>query len=223
MKLFLLDKVKENREAFGRKVIEVSQYLGINPDWLMLIMYHESGGTFSARITNSMGCVGLIQFCPNGGLTQSGLSQSQMASLSNVEQLEYVKKYFAYYRGKIDSFFDLYTIVFYPVAFKKYDRSWKYGSEQSDAYARSVKSWNSGFDLNNDGYVSIGDFENYLKNYLKQVNAPFKVFDKNNFEMAGIDFSYIFNNKYIFPIAIILAVVVVFWIFTPPQKRHIYT
>jgi membrane-bound lytic murein transglycosylase B len=54
-------------DAFKRKVIVISQGLGVSPDFLMACMAFETGETFSPAIKNAAGsgAVGLIQFMPS--------------------------------------------------------------------------------------------------------------------------------------------------------------
>ncbi len=42
MALLHINKVRSNREAFSEKVILISKKLGIDPNWLMHVMYIES-------------------------------------------------------------------------------------------------------------------------------------------------------------------------------------
>lgn len=153
--------VTENRYAFVEKVIKISQNLGVNPNWLMSIMKSESG--LNHRIVNSIGCVGLIQFCGN---TPAGLGTSAQAlvSMSNVEQLDYVEKFYLQAgKNKFKSFADLYLFAFYPLAiYQNKPDSFIIGSEQSDAYARLVTQQNKIFDVDNDGYVTVANFKKYI-------------------------------------------------------------
>jgi hypothetical protein len=49
--------------AFGDALWRVSDALGIRPEWQLPVLHLESG--FDPSIVNSIGCVGLNQFCPN--------------------------------------------------------------------------------------------------------------------------------------------------------------
>lgn len=159
------NEVKENKSAFLAKVREIAKELQFNPDWLMYVMHHESG--LNQSITNSIGCVGLIQFCPNGGLSQSRLTASQMASLTNVQQLEYVKRFFEPIAGKAQNFADVHLYAFVPSSFsQKNNRAHVIGSEVGNA--QIYADTNKGFDFNRDGLITIGDFQDYTANRLKQ-------------------------------------------------------
>lgn len=154
--------VTENKEAFLAKVSQYSQDLEINPNWLMTVMYSESG--LNHRIVNSIGCGGLIQFCPPTP-SSFGTSVQALISMTNVEQLDYVYKYFKYYKNtgiKFRGAFELYLTTFYPFAVGK-PESFILGSEQSDSWARQVGASNKPFDLNGDGVISVGEFKKWFE------------------------------------------------------------
>jgi hypothetical protein len=108
------------RTDFVNKVKEIAPKVGLDPNWLMAIMYFESGGTFSPSITNSLGYVGLIQFGEDAR-KNLGVTKEQLKSMSAVEQLDYVEKYFNMYKGKYKSYVDAYFAVFFPLAIGKPD------------------------------------------------------------------------------------------------------
>lgn len=113
--------IKENKEAFLSKVKEVCQYLTIDPDWLMLTMWFETARTFDHRIVNKVsGATGLIQFMPSTARSL-GTTTEALKNMSNVEQMDYVKRYLAPYRGTMDNWMDVYLAVFYPVLIGKPD------------------------------------------------------------------------------------------------------
>lgn len=125
----LITKVPGNKEAFGKKVIEIAKELGVGADSLMAIMDFESAGSFRAdKWGGSNGkYVGLIQF-GSAAASTLGTTQTFLANLSNTEQLEYVKKYFKHWKktlklSKIDGIADLYLMVLYPGAVKIKDRT----------------------------------------------------------------------------------------------------
>ena len=134
--------IKENKEAFLSKVKEVCQYLTIDPDWLMLTMWFETARTFDHRIVNKVsGATGLIQFMPSTARSL-GTTTEALKNMSNVEQLDYVKRYLAPYRGRMKNWLDVYCAVFYPVLIGKPDTY----VITSDIVARQ----NPVFDLNKD-------------------------------------------------------------------------
>lgn len=158
--------ITENKDQFIAKVLEISRALNINPNWLMTVMKSESG--LNHRITNSIGCAGLIQFCEP---TISGLGTTAQAliSMSNVEQLDFVYKYYNFHKtntlkgGNFKGVFDLYLCTFYPYALTQSD-DFVLGSEQSDSWARLVGQQNKPFDLNGDGYIQKFEFKKWIAN-----------------------------------------------------------
>ena len=128
MALIYEDKVPASyRSGFSKKVIEISSKLGINPNWLMAIMYFESGRTFNPSKGNGIGCYGLIQFCPDrkgvGYKTINGKKYqlSDIAKMNYSEQLDLVYEYYKAYTGKLKSYTDTYFVTFFPLAIGKPD------------------------------------------------------------------------------------------------------
>jgi hypothetical protein len=108
------------REAFVNKVKEIAPRVGLDPNWLMAIIYFETAGTFRPDITNSLGYVGLIQFGSSARKTL-GVTSQQLKAMTAVEQLDYVEKYFNLYKNKYNSYIDSYFAVFFPLAIGKPD------------------------------------------------------------------------------------------------------
>jgi hypothetical protein len=108
------------RTAFINKVKEVAPRVGLDPNWLMAIIYFETAGTFSPSITNPLGYIGLIQFGASARKTL-GVTKEKLKAMTAVEQLDYVEKYFKLYQGKYKSYVDSYFAVFFPPAIGKPD------------------------------------------------------------------------------------------------------
>ena len=153
MKLVFEQEVKENKEAFLKKVIEVSNRLGINPNWLMLVMHMESNLNHRA-INPKGGATGLIQFMPFVA-TGLGTTVQQLLNMSNIDQLDYVEKYFKRFAHYITGFTDLYLITFYPAALlERRPDSWNFPS--------IVYRFNKGLDRNGDKIINLGEFKRYI-------------------------------------------------------------
>lgn len=179
--LHFLEKVTRNQTAFEAKVKEVSQFLGIDPNWLMAVMYIETAGTFSAAIQNTVHMVqggfatGLIQFVPNTAL-MLGTTTAALKQMTEVQQLDYVQKYFAPYRGKIKSFADLYLVTFWPAALGKPDN---YVMQTANIKAATVAKSNPGFDLDKNLQITVGEFK---KAIVKKLPASVRSY----YEKTGI-------------------------------------
>ncbi|HJZ93455.1 MAG TPA: peptidoglycan-binding protein [Gemmataceae bacterium] len=134
---------------FKAKVIQIGADLGVQPDYLMACMAFETGETFSPSIKNAAGsgATGLIQFMPSTAQAL-GTSTSALAAMTAVAQLDYVKKYFEPYRGRLHSLEDVYMAILYPAAIGKGANSTLFQSGTT-AYAQ-----NKGFDANQDGVIT---------------------------------------------------------------------
>lgn len=104
-----------DKKEFIESVIAISEDLGIVPDWLMAVMYIESG--LNSTIENSKGYVGLIQF-GESARKDLKVTKQQLKTMGAVKQLEYVYKYYKGYarRGLINEFTDLSLVTLYPNA-----------------------------------------------------------------------------------------------------------
>lgn len=191
--MILLDKVPENRIEFGNKVLQISKALGVNPDWLMLVMYHES--RFNHRIINSIGCVGLIQFCLPS--QQFGVSASQLANMTNVQQLDYVYKFFKPRAGQYKSFRDMHLYAFYPVAFSQRNNpSYIFGSEGN--FSPSTLAYqNKIFDLNGDKKITMKEFTDYDNNFAKKFGVQ-SGSNKNFGKLLVYGFLFYLISEYVY-------------------------
>ena len=167
------DRAEATYPGFKAKLRQVATNIGVTEDILITVMYKESG--IRPTIRNSIGCVGLIQFCPDkgGGSTKTikgvtyNLSTIQNAGLA---QLDYVEKYFkalGFSNNKPATAGDLYGATFYPIS-KNKPNSWVMGSEESPAYAAKVAAQNPGIakfstaTLNGKRVIDKAAFERYV-------------------------------------------------------------
>lgn len=163
--LLYIEEVKTNRKEFENKVIYISNQLRIDPNWLMLVMYSES--RLRPWIENSIGATGLIQFMPKTAIGL-GTTTAALKKMSNIEQLDYVYKYFKPKAGKYRSYFDLYLYTFFPIAIGKPD-DWILQSK--DNKASEVASDNPAINKwVKDNIITVGEFRQYIKNTLKNKN-----------------------------------------------------
>lgn len=113
-------------DVFKRKLSEISREIGIDENSIIKLMKLESG--LDSSIKNSIGCVGLIQFCPDtkGGSTKTiGGKSYNLSELQNdLElQMDAIKEFWSKGKrdGKIKSAKDLYIYNFFPAAAGKND------------------------------------------------------------------------------------------------------
>jgi hypothetical protein len=159
MALIYENKVPESyRVEFVEKVKKISANLGIDPNWLMAIMYFESARTFSPSITNSIGATGLIQFLPSTAISL-GTSTSELRKMTAVKQLDYVEKYLKPYKGKFKSYIDVYFSVFFPLAIGKPD-DWVIQAKGISASA--VYNSNPAFRVVKDGKIRVWEVKKVM-------------------------------------------------------------
>lgn len=117
---------------------------------LMSCIAWESGRTFSASVVNKAGsgATGLIQFMP-ATAKQLGTTTAALAKMRAEDQLNYVWKYFAPYKGKLKSLSDLYMAILWPKAIGKPETFvlWEKGAMPT-TYRQ-----NAGLDTNKDGGI----------------------------------------------------------------------
>lgn len=162
--------VKENKTEFLAKVGQIAQALGINPDWLMIVMKVESN--LNHRAVNPMSqATGLIQFMPR---TAIGLGTSTFAlkQMSNVDQLDYVYRYFKPYAGRLRDITDLYTVTFFPRALGKPD---EYVLQTDTLSAGLIASQNRPYDINRDNQITVAELKTSI---LKKVPSDVAEFLK---------------------------------------------
>jgi hypothetical protein len=158
MALIYEDKVPASyRSGFVKKVSDISDKIGINPNWLMAIMYFESARTFSPSKTNNIGCVGLIQFCPDGGKNYKTVNGkryliSDIAKMDYSKQLDLVYEYYKSYTGKLKSYTDTYFVTFFPLAIGKPD-DWII--QGGGFTARQIYNSNPAFHQVKDGKIRV--------------------------------------------------------------------
>ena len=144
---------------FQRGVYGMSQRLGVSVGDLYAIMDFETGGTFDPAQRNAAGsgATGLIQFMPN---TAAGLGTStdQLASMSRVQQLQYVEQYFRETGVKPGaSLSDLYMAVLFPAAVGKSDDFVLFGNGAMSGFGGRAYDQNSGLDKDGNGAVTKGE------------------------------------------------------------------
>jgi hypothetical protein len=115
-----------NNPMFKEKLKEISNEIGVRENSIIKLMKHESG--LNPSIKNPIGCVGLIQFCPDSRGGSSKTINGKTYKLSELQndlelQLEAIKEFWSKGKrdGKIKSAEDLYIYNFFPVAAGKSD------------------------------------------------------------------------------------------------------
>lgn len=164
-----------------------ASWIGVPTDWLATAISFESNGTFSPAIQNATSkATGLIQFLPSTMCRLLGIpstaenkaaATAMFQAMTFAQQLEYVKKYFENYRGKLTNMADLYLVIFYPA---------EVGKSPTDIVAYQgdpVYDQNAGFDRGNKGYITHDDIASTVVNKL---NAALALGDRIPIPAAAI-------------------------------------
>ena len=152
---------------FKEKLKEISDAIDIDEKYIIKLMKHESG--LDPTIKNSIGCVGLIQFCPGGGATKTinGKSYSLEELRYDLEaQMDAIKDFWVrgYRNGKIKEPADLYIYNFFPVAAGKSDNfvlKAKGLSAKTVAHANPV--FNRVLGRDRDTALTVGNLKDYYE------------------------------------------------------------
>ncbi|MEM6764964.1 MAG: transglycosylase SLT domain-containing protein [Bacteroidota bacterium] len=166
--LYLMERASlfiEDVGSFEGKVKQVSQHLKIAPEWLMAVMYAESGFNPASMGVRFRGNVGLIQLSVPAvkRLNRRLGTRLYMKDIQKMPahyQLDLIHEYLSMIQekyGKIETLTDCYLAVIHPEAMG-----------QDYCYALSSK-WEKGFSLlrqmddNQDGIVSISDVDRQMR------------------------------------------------------------
>ena len=137
-------------------------------------MNFESGGTFNPAIVNPVGgATGLIQFMP-ATVKGLGTTTAALAKMSNVEQLNWVHKYYSLKAGKFKSGEDLYLYNFFITAVGKPD---SFVIESKNLKASTIAKQNPAFDLNKDGQITVGEWRVALRKILTKLIKDKSILD----------------------------------------------
>lgn len=147
---------------FKDRVVLLAAAIGTAPSYVMACMAFETGRTFSPSIRNKWsGATGLIQFMP---ITAHALGTSceELASMSDVEQLDFVEKYFTHLvKRSLPTLEDVYMAILWPAAIGK-PNDYPIFVDSSKAYKQ-----NKGLDINKDGKVTKGEAASKVRHELE--------------------------------------------------------
>lgn len=167
---------QNQRKEAVKKIKDIASLLDINPNDIMIVIFAES--RFSTTVKNSIGCVGIIQFCPDraGGANKTiggkVYSLLDIQKMTWVQQLELSYQFWKPYKNYIFDLYDLYLATFYPLALRKDDK-FIFGIEVSDARARSIASQNPAISKGHK-YITKPIFRDYIKRQLLLAGVPEK-------------------------------------------------
>jgi hypothetical protein len=160
----LLDNPK-----FKEKIKQISNEIGVNENSIIKLMKHESG--LDSSIKNSIGCVGLIQFCPDNRGGSSKTINGKTYNLSELQndlelQLDAIKEFWSKGKrdGKIKTTKDLYVYNFFPVAAgKSDDYVLQTKGLSAEKVARANPVFNRTLGRPIDTPLTVGDLSDYYE------------------------------------------------------------
>lgn len=169
---------KRVSRGFRELVIDIAIELETQADWLMTCIAFETGKSFKPDIKNmaGSGATGLIQFMPSTAKAL-GTSVDALSAMTAEQQLEYVRKYFAPYKGRLDTLEDVYMAILWPKAVGKPEDYILFDRGNMPTTYRQ----NAGLDLNRDGVVTKWEATAKVRSLyyrgLEPENATSEVFD----------------------------------------------
>ena len=167
--LAAINGLETKSSEFKRRLVEVANNVSIKPEYLAAVMSAESG--MKADAINPMGgAVGLIQFMPQT-LKNYNIDPQSFGKLSDVQQLDYVEKFYSPHKGRLNTIGDVYMATFLPKFVGKPEDTIIAQKDNMDFISRSegltydkVYRYNKGFDYDKDGIIRISDVSNKVKN-----------------------------------------------------------
>lgn len=165
------DKGQEllNNPTFKTKLKEISSAIGIDETSIIKLMQHES--SLNPSVKNPIGCVGLIQFCPDSknGTTKtiSGKKYSLEDIRTNLDtQMEAIKEFWlaGNKSGKIKTPADLYIFNFFPIAAgKSNDFVLKTNGMSAETIAKQNPIFNKTLGKPINTPLTVGDLNQYYR------------------------------------------------------------
>lgn len=145
-------------QAFVQKVVDIAKELQINPEYLMKVMAFETWATFDTSLVNKAGswATWLIQFMASTANTL-GTSTAELSKMTPLQQLDYVKKYFLPYAGKLKTLEDTYFAVFTP------EFMWKSLDTVGYTSPSIEYTQNAGLDINKDGKLTLREISETVR------------------------------------------------------------
>jgi hypothetical protein len=137
---------------FVAKVVQISNVIGIDPNHLLACIAFETGERFKSNTVNRIsGATGLIQFMP---ITAKNLGTTcdELERMTEIQQLDYVLKYFFPYRNRLKTLSDVYMAILWPAAIGKPENFVLF--TRNDSRRALAYKQNAGLDLDKDGYVT---------------------------------------------------------------------
>ncbi len=150
-------------QAFNNKLIKVCDYLWVEKEYMIRLMWAESWVNPKAVNSITHKAVWLIQFTVDSWIW---VPLEEIRTMSWLDQLNLVKQYFEPYKWKIKSYYDLYLATFYPVAIWKDDDFIFWSQPGSKKSPETITSQNPVIaNYANWWYITLGAFKKYIKEH----------------------------------------------------------
>jgi hypothetical protein len=158
-----------SNNSFKDRISQISEKIGIDEDSIIKLMNHES--KLDPSVKNSVGCVGLIQFCPD---TRDGSYKTIDGEKYDLEelrnnlnlQMDAIEDFWVEgkNRGKINSAEDLYIYNFFPIAAGK-PNNFVLQSSSIPAEQVAIKNpiYNRILNRPKNTPLTVGDLKNYYE------------------------------------------------------------
>jgi hypothetical protein len=156
-----------NNPTFKSRLSDLSKKIGISEDCIIKVMNHES--RLDPTVKNSIGCVGLVQFCPDSKGGNNKTINGKQYDLSQLRndlslQMDAIENFWvgAKNQGKLKECGDLQIYNFFPAAAGKSD---DYVLQTKSISAEKIASQNPIFNrtLGRDKNtpLTVGDIKQY--------------------------------------------------------------
>lgn len=181
MSLLRLNIIPDHLQVhFEKRLRQIASELVVKPDWLMQVFWAESRLKANA-VNPKTKAVGLIQFMPD---TAKGLGTTVEAlrAMNAVQQLDYVRLYFLPYKGKMKSYYDVYSIVFFPALIGKPD-NWVLQTKNLSPGV--IAKQNPIININKDGQITVAEFKKYVYNSVAAAHRAVIFIQENPGKSAG--------------------------------------
>lgn len=168
---------------FRWALFQTAHAVSVDPDFIATVISLESGGTFSPSSFNpDGGATGLIQFMPSTA-RRLGTTTDALRAMTAIEQLEYVRRFYEPWAGRLASVGNTYMATFLP-NFVGAPRETIVGEKNSSSPIASgssltlgkVYASNSGFDSNKDGRITAGEVYGFAERRLLAAQGRIEVF-----------------------------------------------
>jgi hypothetical protein len=165
------DKGQEllDNPTFKEKLSKISKEINIDENSIIKIMNLESG--LNPSVKNSIGCVGLIQFCPDNARGSYKTISGKRYDLEDLRndlslQMDAILEFWktGYNSGKIKEPKDLYLYNFFPIAAGKPDNFvLQTNNLSAEKIARQNPIFNRTLGKPAGTPLTVGDMEDYYK------------------------------------------------------------